>query len=319
MRRFAIGLILVMCLILPGQADAFWADPLGLISSAVIQPYVSSGSFTVVELTSPVFWNIPIEGFWFDAFCARLVSFPRPLTRNDIELFAPEDYGVLGDGLLVLAYSFNNQNLRPIPPNTPIHSRGHWVNIPEDYIRVIDPIAVSSPESVPAPSYSPLRSAASWTNPQVPVDTTAPFGNAIYFVCPTSSVYSVLPTALGFPTPPAVVTQLFLRVFDNELFVLDRIIPCTCFTVFNLGNPMFPYTTPPDVHDLSLQALWYSEVAALPFPYTEVRPGFTGYRNLTVTTTPLGSFSPSADQFSRLNNASTEAYIEKGGTPGVQR
>jgi hypothetical protein len=327
MRRFAIGLMLVMCLILPGQADAFWADPLGLISSAVIQPYVSSGSFTVVELTSPVFWNIPIEGFWFDAFCFRLISFPRPLTRNDITLFSPEEYGVLGDGLLVLAYSFNNQQLRPIPPNTPIHSRGHWVNIALDYIRVIDPIAVSSPESVPAPSYSPLRSAASWTNPQVPVDTAVPFDNAIWFVCPSGvvpgdaiGVYEALPATLGFPAPPAVVNQLFLRVFEDELFVFDRIINCFCFFPFNLGDSSFPYTRAPRPHDGSLQALWYTEVAAIPFPYGEgPRPGFTGYRQLTVTSTPFGSFMPSGDQFSRLNNASTEAYLFQGEEPENQR
>jgi hypothetical protein len=331
MRRFAAGLMIAMFLALAGEAAAEGkADPLGLISSAVIQPHWSSGpifgfEFTLVELTSPVFHNFDLHGVFFSATCARLISFPRPLTINDIEVFSPEEYGIFSPGLLVVALSVNDFDLVPIPvfpttfPTTagaqgaPLHSRGHWINFLTDHIRVVDPIGVGAAETVPQETYNPLRSAASFTNPQQLASIAL---TSIFLICPQSTVYGVdgIPTARGFPTPPGVVSSstvtpnLGVLIYENEEFVFDVFIPCNCLFAYSLSNPAFGggfYTTDPDSQPFSLVDLWYTELHA------PTGAGFTGYRATVWQTTPFGSFPGGflgGDEFGRLNNASSAAY-----------
>jgi hypothetical protein len=285
MRRFAVGLMMVASLALADEAAAQGngsADPLGLIASAVIQPFWSSGpQFTLVELTSPVFFNFDLHGVFYSAACLRSISFPRPLTINDIEVFAPEDYGIDFNGLLVLALSSNDFNLSPIPisptfSGSPLHSRGHWVNFLNDHIRVIDPIAVTSAETTgPIQTYSPLRSAASFTNPQESL-LVAGADTTIFLICPRADVYSAELGigGPGFPPPPPSAFSVIWVIYDNEEFVHDVVLPCFCLTPFPLTLAAFGgfYQTAPDSQPFSVVNLWYTEIHSSP------SGAFTGYK-----------------------------------------
>jgi hypothetical protein len=313
------------------------ADPLGLISSAVIQPFWNLGAdFTIVEITSPVWFNNRLHGFWFNAACNKVVSFPAPVTRNDIHLI-DTDLSPIGpgnvNGLLLLARSEDFDNLDPIL--SPIHSRGHWVSFLNDFIRTVDPIAVQSAETVDrwgdSQTYSPLRSAASWTNPEENPGVTA--STTVWFVCPNSNVYGTLPPSQGFPVPPATVSTLTAVIFNNEKPEVDVPFGCSCLT----GKPVATidpiYLDTPDAQDDSEVLLWYTEVYAydpgsrrkfkndgvmleeeeasllLVKETKDPVPAFTGYRAIVWSATPFGVFTPTGDDFSRLFHASAGAYL----------
>jgi hypothetical protein len=316
MRRFAAGLMILAIMTLAGEAAAQnngTADPLGLISSAVIQPYWSAGAdFTLIELTSPVFFNND-DGYlhvvFFSATCARLVSRNIPLTINQGALIDSDILGVpAGNGLVVVAGTTDGFNIVPIPrfpfaaPDFlfagPIHSRGHWVSFANDHINVVDPIAVGAAETlITAPplnqqTYSPLRSAATFTNPQ----NTATKSTTIFLICP-GPVVGLLSTGVGFPPAPPLANQIFVVVYDNEEVVLDTFINCQCLTAVPLATTQAfagVYLTAPDKPDDSLIPLWYTELFGLPLGTT-----FTGYKGET------GSFF-----FSRLFNASAAALAD---------
>ena len=101
MRRFVAGLTILVFMTLAGEVAAQsngTGDPLGLISSAVIQPYWSAGAdFTLIELTSPVFFNNDagtLHAIFFNASCTRLISRAVPLTINGIALIDSDILGV---------------------------------------------------------------------------------------------------------------------------------------------------------------------------------------------------------------------------------
>lgn len=313
MRRFAAGLTILVFMTLAGEVAAQnngTGDPLGLISSAVIQPYWSAGAdFTLIELSSPVFFNNDdgtLHAVFFAANCARLISRAVPLTINGIALIDSDILGVpSGNGLVAIARTTDGVNLIPIPqfpfaaPNFlfsgPIHSRGHWVSFANDHINVVDPIAVGSPETlITAPplnqqTYSPLRSAATYTNPQ----NTATTSTTIFLICP-GPVVGFLPTSAGFPAPPPLTNNIRVVIYNNEELQLDTQITCQCLTAVPLATTSAfagTYLTAPDPQQDSLVPLWYTELFSFPFG-----AAFTGYRGET------GSFL-----FSRLFNASGQA------------
>jgi hypothetical protein len=317
MRRFAAGLMMILAFMaLAGEAAAQnngTADPLGLISSAVIQPYWSAGAdFTLIELTSPVFFNNDngyLHVVFFNAACARLISRNVPLTINHLALIDSDILGVpSGNGLATVAGTTDGFNNVPIPqfpfaaPNFffagPIHSRGHWVSFANDHINVVDPIAVGSPETLitAAPlnqqTYSPLRSAATYTNPQ----NTATKLTTIFLICP-GPVVATLPTSAGFPAPPPLTNQVRAVIYNNEELVVDTFVTCQCLTALPLSTTQAfagTYLTAPDDQAFSLIPLWYTELFSFPFG-----AAFTGYKGET------GSFF-----FSRLFNASGAALAD---------
>lgn len=314
MRRFAAGLTILVFMTLAGEVAAQsngTADPLGLISSAVIQPFWSAGAdFTLIELSSPVFFNNDqgLHLVFFNSACARLVSRPIPLTINGIALVDSDLLGVpAGNGLVAIANTRDGFNLVPIPQfpfsplsvptfqfSGPLHSRGHWVSFANDHINVVDPIAVGSPETlITAPplnqqTYSPLRSAATFTNPQ----NTATTATTIFLICPGALVSSVLPASAGFPAPPPLASRINWVIYDNEEFVFDTFVFCNCLTAVSLSAGQFAgtYLGAPDPQPFSLVPLWYTEL------FGSSGGSFTGYRGET------GSFF-----FSRLFNASGAA------------
>jgi hypothetical protein len=312
MRKLIVGLMVVGLLALaagPASAvDNGTANVLGLISSAVIQPFWSAGaSFTIIELT------VPTNGLggnygaiFFDAACNRDQSIPITLTTNDILTFVPDDFGINYNGLMVLAATINHLTALPIPDSFALHSRGHWVDAATDAVRVIDPIAVYSPETVaPAQTWSPLRSAASWSNPL----EDALFQTTIFLVCPSSQVLAEIPPANGFPAPPAIAfgasrdtSGITGVIYDADEFPLRDIrVPCVCITPLPVLTINAVYGDPTEA------LLFYTELYTYAYPPAPASPRtFTGYRHIRVTTAiwPGGQ----GDEFARLNNGSAAAY-----------
>jgi hypothetical protein len=309
MRRFVAGLTILVFMTLAGEVAAQnngTGDPLGLISSAVIQPFWSAGAdFTLIEITSPVFFNTAngtLHSIFFNSACTRLISRAVPLTINGIAVIDSDILGVPDQvGLVAIARTSDGINLIPIPqfpfaaPDFlfagPIHSRGHWVSLAQDHINLVDPIAVGSAETVPQQTYSPLRSAATFTNPQ----NTATTSTTIFLVCP-GPVVNLLPTAVGFPAPPSMTNSIRVVVYNNEELQLDTQVTCQCLTAVPLATTAAfagTYLTAPNPQDDSLVNLWYTELFSFPFGAS-----FTGYRSEL----SAGSFS-----FGRLFNASGQA------------
>src|SRR5512134_1179183 len=121
MRKLIVGLIAVGLLAGVAPAQAQTADPLGLIASGAIIPYVgttalgsgiavvnsltgaitntvqNTGSLAILEVSSPVGSNAgpeenifganPLHMFFFDQTCVRVgPSVGNPLTRDDADL-----------------------------------------------------------------------------------------------------------------------------------------------------------------------------------------------------------------------------------------
>jgi hypothetical protein len=310
------------------------ADPLGLIASAAIQPFWSSGAnFTVIELTSPVNFNTSLHAIFFDATCARDQSIPLPVTRNGILLFTPDDIGIAYNGLAVIARTPNDISLSPIPLDAPIHVRGHWVNFANDHIRVLDPISVAAAESTPQQTYNPLRSGADFTSPL----EGSTFSTTIFLVCPAPTVVGsneevtsnrvtgVLPTSEGFPAAPRVAfgttgatSGIVGVIYDDDENPLRNIqVPCVCITPLPVLSINSVYG---QASATGASGLFYTELFTLPVSTTEkvLQPAtFTGYRSIVVSDAvwPGGS----GDKFSRLNNASSNALRGFEGDDGFQR
>ena len=248
MRKVIVGLMVVGLLAVAGQVQAQsngTGDPLGLISSAAIQPFWSAGAnFTIIEITSPEFFNFNLEGYFFDAACNRDQSRPLPVTRNGLLLFTPDDIGIDYNGLAVVVNSFDQLTPVPIHNDRPIHIRGHWVNFASDHIRVVDPIAVDAAETNPQQTWNTLRSGADWSNPVEGLNSHT----TIFLVCPspaaiTSAATGLLSSTLpplgpGFPPAPLIAFQanksaaLIGGVIydDNEKPLRNIVVPCVCIT-----------------------------------------------------------------------------------------
>lgn len=307
-----------------GSADAVdngTGDPLGLIASAAIQPFFSAGpDNTLIEVTSPLDDN-DLHVIYFNSTCARLLSRPKFVSRKGAIVFSPDvdlaGLGPAGDvqGLATIGRTPDNIRLSPIPDLAAIHVKGFWFNLLQDFVRVVDPIAVSSPETgvganqaTNRQTFSALRSAASF---QAPRDLP-PFVTTIHLVCPSDVLYveSGIVPANGFPLrPPSASTLFGLLYDDDENFLLDFFVTCTCSNMFQLAtvSPLYAALSPSFLTYTEL--LTYNVVGAL----TPVCPSanvacnplvFTGYRAVSV----IGVF----DGFGRLNNGAAFNYRNAG-------
>jgi len=330
MRKLIVVLIGVSLLLMAGQASAVnngTGDPLGLISSAAIVPFWSNGpnptgDNTLIEVTSPLTDSF-LHVVYFDASCNRLFSKPHFVSWKGAAVFSPDVDGVNVTGLAVIGRAGGGFDPLPIPDSGAIHVRGLWFNFPADFVREIDPIAVTSPET-PAPrqTYSPLRSAASFG---APVDT-GPFATTIFLICPGPLVLSAL-SGPGYPAPPLIAYApaqpgfVFGVLYDDDEDVLiDFRLPCNCSSMFQLSTDISPLYG--DVFSFLPEFVSYTELftynlaGVFPVP-TVTTPGsplnprtFTGYRGITVTDTiwPGGT----GDGFGRLANGSAYNYRVNG-------
>jgi len=324
MRKFIVGMIAIGVLSCAGQVQAQnngTGDPLGLIASAAIQPFWSSGAnFTVIEITSPVNFNTDLDAHFFDNTCAKDQSISLPVTQNGLLLFTPDDIGIAYNGLAVIGRSANSLTLTPIPLTAPIHVRGHWVNFANDHIRVLDPISVTAAESSPQQTWNPLRSGATFVSPLEGAD----FQTTIFLVCPGSTVTGALPTTSGFPEAPriafgttAATSGIVGVIYDDDENPRRNIqVPCVCITALPVLTINSVYG---NASATGSTGLFYTELFTLPGtpagtpPVTPPPAAFTGYRSIVISDAvwPGGQ----GDKFGRLHNASSSAL--QGIVPAV--
>jgi len=246
MRKLIVGLVVVGLLAVGAPAMAQRSDPLGLISSGAVLPYVGNGtiapgSISFLEVASPVEDNSGLHMFFFDTSCKRQgQSVGLPLTTNDVEILRVDDLGggTPNEGLLTMAQiDAGGFALKPLPVNSPIHARVLWLNAAGDYIRILEPIGLLNFDVDNDESWNPLRTGATfWAPPVIPgfLNTT------VYFICPSTGITggasSAFPTVKGFPELiPAAndATQLRFRIFDDEEnFLRDVKKACSCLTKY---------------------------------------------------------------------------------------
>lgn len=320
--RKIIGVLVGMTLVfMVGSANAAnngTGDPLGLIASAAIQPFFSTGpDNTLIEVTSPLDDN-DLHVIYFNQSCNRLISRPKFVSRKGAIVFLVDDdlfgLGAAGNvnGLAAIGRTTNNVALSPIPALAAIHVKGFWFNLLQDFVRVVDPIAVDSAETgvvvaADKQTYSPLRSAASFLAPR----DVVPFVTTIHLICPSGTVYqeSGLFAPL-FPNPPLVASTLLGFLYDDdENFLLDFFIQCNCSSMFQLAtiSPLYAALSPSFLTYTEL--VTYNQVGQLTPVCPSANPAcnppaFTGYRAVTV----VGVL----DSLGRLNNGAAYNYRNGG-------
>ncbi|HVQ78039.1 MAG TPA: hypothetical protein VMT79_21170 [Candidatus Binatia bacterium] len=264
------------------QPDAFYPgaqpgslDPLGLITSGAVLPYVGGGAnSSFLEAYSPV-QSAEVHMFFFDPSCVRVGdSANLTLTANDVEFFRVDNLGTTPPAGLLTVAGVDGTGFFLQPTMAPVHLKVLWVNALDDFVRVIDPIALSTYDNDfyrGVGTWNPLRTGAAFWAPL----ETAPLSTVIYFVCPNTNIIGTASAATrafatdaGFPPlrPAARAagspTPLNIRVYDDEEnFLRDVLSTCECFT-------QRPVTQISNV---------YSSAVDAPFgTYTEVVGGTVG-------------------------------------------
>jgi hypothetical protein len=323
-------MVLGLLVALAGPATAQIADPLGLITSGAVLPFLGSvgdtatfgaalvpGSQAWLETYSPTSNNPGVHMFYYSASCARgPESVGLPMTVNDVELFRLDFVGSKNpaDGLVTMAnVDFTGFQLNPISFLQPIVARVLWVHPTGGWIRTIDPIQIAHGEAVAVDGFiwNPLRTATMFFAPR---EITNVENTTIYFVCPNNLISSASEAAdVAFPhsrfpaiTPsfhgPATSSAtLRYRIYDlDERFLRDFIDTCDCLTQRSLGSSAVPFVYQ-DVVEAPQGT--YSEIEA--WKTTALTPGneqpFVAYRAMHFNFP--GFFS--ADNFSRMSGANS--------------
>jgi hypothetical protein len=270
-----------------GPAAAQFGDPLGLIASGGLQPFVSSGSsITVAEFASPVNClsgpsaTCPFPSFhlvFFNDLCTRGLSKALPLTTNDVEVVVTS---VLGSGFTngLIAFGVTGATGAELLPLTwPVFARAHEINFLDDYIRSIDPISIIHGEA--GLLWNRMRTGAAFWAPQ----DGSLFRTSLYLVCPNANIQArdVGPggvfTQVSFPDLDPDSAAVFGTdlsasiqgvVFDEEEeFLNDLFITCNCLTIRTLASIGGPYLLPGGT---------YTELLGGSFPFANCPGGTPG-------------------------------------------
>jgi hypothetical protein len=335
----AVGLLAMVATPTMAQHPGGLGDPLQVAASGILLPYynAAAGEVSFLEVSSPA-TDIP-DGhlIFFDAACVRGLSFPLPLTRDDLELFDTRGGGAGINGLVAFASSIDGNNFipirglynpNPLQPfvfdttfNTGVHSRMYSIDVNTGKTRVYNPIILTAAEDInnATLAWSPLRSAHTFFS--LPQDVN--IVTTLHLVCPkqtiqgttlTSGVFPVQPAQGNFPDigyPNASTSSEFLtgygnaalagRIYDlDEHFIIDFISNCDCNQIKTLGQ---------------LSPAGYLNHALVPFnsgggSYTEIHSAgpndtandfaWTGWRIMEISGTAFHAFH-------RLSNASRQA------------
>lgn len=298
MRKFLVGLVVAasLAVVPPAMAQIPGSqDPLSLITSGALLPFVGGGEgsaeMSFLELYAP--WNsVNVHMFLYDETCVRRgPSIIEDLTPNDVQLRRVDNVAGGPTRGLVAAAAGSPDGFTLLPWNAfvgeVIHARTLWANVNNGYVRVIDPIALQTLDSVilgGSGSWSPLRTGAAFYAPL----EGAGANTTIYFVCPNTNIQGRTATsgafriANGFPDmfPDFQVagstTPLLVRVYDDEEnFLRDVTSNCNCLTAR-------PVTEIDPV---------YASAAEAPFgTYTEVEGGTTNAQPAQCS--PTGQVEP---------------------------
>jgi hypothetical protein len=252
MRKLIVGLAAVSLLAVTAPAVAQQADPLGLIASGAVIPYVGNGTPTGlvnsnlpatgnqswIEVRSPVGDNSGAHAFFFDQSCTQGPdSMGLGVTNNGvldrrIDAFAGND----PKGGLIVIGKVGQDGLHLDPLQIPLHVNMYWINTVANVARMLEPIAIDAFDlPIGAANgnrltWNPMRSAASFF---APLEGGA-FATSIYFVCPRQSVMALLSNDFPklHPVPLKAATPLDYRIFDtDENFIVDSHGTCDCLSV----------------------------------------------------------------------------------------
>jgi hypothetical protein len=273
MRKLTVGLmVLGLLMALAGPVTAQIMDPLGLIASGVVLPYLGSvgdtvafgaplvpGSQAWLEIYSPTGNNPNLHMFYYSQACARgPESVGLPMTINDVELFRLDFVGSKNpvNGLVTLANADSTGfQLNPLTniagiSTAPIAARVLWVNAAGGWIRTIDPIQVAGADGLPVDGFlwNPLRTASFFFAPREIPGTES---TTMYFVCPNAQISSALADS-AFPHSrfPAIIppfravgsATLRYRIYDtDERFLRDFADTCDCLTQRSLSSASMPF------------------------------------------------------------------------------
>src|SRR5688572_25827683 len=266
MRKLLVGLMMVVGLLAvtpPAMAQFSVAapgsqDPVGLITSGAVLPFLGEGAagtgLSFLELYAPVV-STNVHMFLFDSNCVRSgPSINVPLTANDVALVRIDDIGdpAPTSGLITAANSdaqgFTLLPWSGAPGSGPVAARTLWANSNGNFVRVIDPIGLATPDAFIVPTggveiggWNPMRTAAAFFAPL----ESGGLNTTIYFVCPNTNIQRHLPTpggafnpSNGFPVifprlqTAGATTPLRIRVYDDEESLLRDVNgSCNCLTV----------------------------------------------------------------------------------------
>jgi hypothetical protein len=168
-----------------------------------------------------------------------------PLTANDVALLRIDNIGAPAptSGLITAAAS-DAAGFTLLPLNGPIAARTLWANSNGNFVRVIDPIALSTASEIllsDTGGWHPMRTAAAFFAPL----ESGGLHTTIYFVCPNTNIQRHNPTNGGalnpsngfpiiFPTLQVAgsTTPLRVRIYDDEESLLrDVTSSCNCLTI----------------------------------------------------------------------------------------
>jgi hypothetical protein len=305
-----VGVLLVLCVLgLVAPAMAQTADPLGLISYGALLPYVGSGTpkgeMALLLASSPV-GSGDLHMFLFDSTCTRGgPSVSLPLTTNDVALIRLDNIvNVPPSGLVAIAAP-DETGFSLVPLSNPIHAHTLWMNVKQDFVRILEPIALQNAEAADTSQvWNPLRTAAAFYAER----ETAKSRTTLVLICPTQSVITgAFPSPLFPALVPAPVTSgatpLRVRIYDDEeVFLRDLNTTCNCLSRIPL--PL-------------LDPVYSNALEAPNGTYTEIEGGggtgtgpfsFTGY---------LATDAGAKERFGRLHNGNISS-IRGTLTPGVR-
>jgi hypothetical protein len=311
MRKLMVGLMMVVGLLAAATPPAMAAsiaapgslDPVGLITSGAVIPFLGEGlaigGMSFLELLAPVDFT-QVHMFLFDANCVRQgPSIAVDLTPNDVALLRVDNIsGGPTTGLITAAQTDGGGfTLFPWNPGNgeAVAARTLWANSNGNFVRVIDPIAVTSldetildfsTDGFQQGGWNPLRSAAAFFAPL----EAGGLHTTIYFVCPNTNIQRHLPTnggafspANGFPVMfrefqvAGSTTPLRVRIYDDDEDLLrDVTSSCNCLTIRKVTD---------------LDGV-YASVVEAPFgTYTEVEGGTTTASPAVCSTTAIESLT----------------------------
>jgi len=299
-----VGLLAVTPLAMPAMAQVSIAapgslDPVGLITSGAVIPFLgeglTTGGMSFLELLAPVgFTNVHM--FLFDANCVRQgPSVAVELTPNDTALLRVDNITGGPTSGLITAGETDAAGFTLFPwlpgEGQVVAARTLWANSNGNFVRVIDPIGLSSPSEILDPAtneggWSPMRTAAAFFAPL----ETGGLHTTIYFVCPNTNIQRHLPTnggalspANGFPIirpelqTAGTTTPLRVRIYDDEENLLrDVTSSCNCLTIRAVT---------------AIDGVYASAIDAPGGTYTEVEGGSTTAVPAVCSTTSVESLT----------------------------
>ena len=160
-----------------------------------------------------------VHMFLFDSACVRGgPSINVPLTANDVALLRIDNIGAPAPTSgLITAGSSDGAGFTLLPFDGPIAARTLWANSNGNFVRVIDPIALSSASEVllsDTGGWHPMRTSAAFFAPL----ESGGLSTTIYFVCPNTNIQRHMPTNGGALSPsngfPIIFPSASGRGFD---------------------------------------------------------------------------------------------------------